>query len=219
MRGKSYFRGASEFFVGLIAVTYMTIAGCGGGGCGDCWTGPVSNPITFGGSVTGLRSGASAVLDIRHPSWSASGTVSTNSAFTIEQVNVASPLSYSLTIASQPTGQICSVSNGNGEAVPEATINNLLVDCSGSTYNVAIQVSGVVETQSQSGTNLVLLNNGNDSLSVTQSNVVYNFNTPLANGSAYAVTVQTQPTGHTCSVTNGIGVLNSNNVEVIVICN
>ncbi|HSQ64653.1 MAG TPA: glycine rich domain-containing protein [Polyangiaceae bacterium] len=57
-----------------------------------------------------------------------------------------------------------------------------------------------------SGTGLVLQDNGGDDLTVS-ANGAFTFATPLADGSAYAVTVKTQPTGpvQTCTVTSGSG--------------
>lgn len=42
---------------------------------------------------------------------------------------------------------------------------------------------------------------------------------PLADGTAYVVTITTQPVGQTCTVTNGAGTLAGSNVSnVAVIC-
>ncbi len=79
------------------------------------------------------------------------------------------------------------------------------------TYTVGGSVSGL------SGT-VVLQNNGGNNLSVT-ANGAFTFSTALANASAYAVTVLTQPTGQTCTVGNGSGTLNGANVtNVTVTC-
>ena len=79
------------------------------------------------------------------------------------------------------------------------------------TFTVGGSVSGL------SGT-VVLQNNGGNNLSVT-ANGNFTFSTALANASAYAVTVLTQPTGQTCTVGNGSGTLNGANVtNVTVTC-
>ncbi len=51
------------------------------------------------------------------------------------------------------------------------------------------------------------------------SNAAFTFNTQQASGASYNVTVLTQPSGQTCSVTNGSGTLGSSNVtNVDVVC-
>ena len=67
-----------------------------------------------------------------------------------------------------------------------------------STYSVSVTASGL------NGTGLVLQNNGGGDLTVSASGSV-TFSASLLSGSAYAVTVLTQPStpDQTCSVTNG----------------
>ena len=80
---------------------------------------------------------------------------------------------------------------------------------SGSTtdYSVGGTVSGL------SGT-VVLQNNAADNLTITATGA-FTFDTELANGAAYAVTVLTQPTGQTCAVSAGSGTLNAANVTSV----
>jgi hypothetical protein len=56
------------------------------------------------------------------------------------------------------------------------------------------------------GTNVVLLNNGSDPITVS-ANGSFTFDQQIASGSAYSVSVQTQPIGETCLVTNGSGTI------------
>ncbi len=72
------------------------------------------------------------------------------------------------------------------------------------TYTVGGTVTGLNGT-------LVLQNNGQDDLTIT-SNGPFTFPTPLQDGSAYNVTVLTQPTGQTCYVKNGSGTISGANV-------
>ncbi|NIP16743.1 MAG: hypothetical protein GWM87_00200 [Xanthomonadales bacterium] len=70
------------------------------------------------------------------------------------------------------------------------------------------------------GSGLVLQNNGGDDLAVT-GNGGFTFATALDDGSAYAVTVKTQPSdpNQTCTVSNGSGTLAGANVtNVMVSC-
>lgn len=80
-----------------------------------------------------------------------------------------------------------------------------------SNYTVGGTVTGL------SGT-LVLQNNGGDDRTVTASGA-FTFPAALADGSTYSVTVKTQPTGQTCTVTNGTGTISGSNVtNVAVAC-
>jgi hypothetical protein len=74
------------------------------------------------------------------------------------------------------------------------------------TYKVGGNVSGL------SSTGLVLsLNNGAQTQAVS-ANGAFNFATGLSNGASYAVTVGTQPSGQSCTVSNGSGTIASANV-------
>ncbi len=77
-------------------------------------------------------------------------------------------------------------------------------DDGGFTTPPSFQVGGNVS--GLTGTGLVLQNNGGNNLSVT-ANGTFTFSQALATGSAYNVTVSTQPSNptQTCAVTNGSG--------------
>lgn len=80
------------------------------------------------------------------------------------------------------------------------------------TYSVGGTVSGL-----STGT-LVLQNNGTNSTSITV-NGSFTFTTELTSGSNYSVTVQTQPSGLVCTISNGSGTIASSNVtNVSVSC-
>ena len=66
-----------------------------------------------------------------------------------------------------------------------------------------------------SGT-VVLQDNGGDDLSVS-SNGAFTFATPLATGAAYNVTVKTNPSGQTCTVSGGAGTVASANVTSVAV--
>jgi hypothetical protein len=79
------------------------------------------------------------------------------------------------------------------------------------TYSIGGTVSGL------SG-KVILRDNGGDDLSVS-ANGSFTFKTHLASGAAYAVTVETNPTGQACTVANGSGTVASANVtNVAVTC-
>jgi Putative esterase len=63
---------------------------------------------------------------------------------------------------------------------------------------------------------VVLQDNGGDNLTVS-ANGPFTFATKLASGAAYAVTVQTQPAGQTCTVASGSGTIGSANVTNVAV--
>ena len=96
----------------------------------------------------------------------------------------------------------------------------LLAGCGGGgggstpTYTVGGTVSGL----NASGT-LVLKNNNGDDLTINANSTSFTFATAQASGVGYAVTVATQPSGLTCSVSSGGGTIASANVtNVMVAC-
>ena len=110
---------------------------------------------------------------------------------------------YDVTVSSQPVGQTCSVSNGEG-TISGGNVVNVDVNCVADTYAVGGSVSGLIGT-------LVLQNNGADDLSL-DANGTFVFATPLDNGAGYDVTVSSHPVGQACAVSNGNGTIAGANV-------
>lgn len=82
----------------------------------------------------------------------------------------------------------------------------------GYNYTISGTVNGMI------GSGLVLQNNGGDDRAIT-ANGAFTFNTALNNGTAYSVTVKTQPTNpsQTCAVLNGSGSMNGSPVSNVVV--
>jgi len=90
----------------------------------------------------------------------------------------------------------------------------------GSTFISLINIYTVGGTIAGLSGTMVLQNNNGNNLAVS-ANGAFTFTTQLTGGSAYSVTVLTQPTGpsQTCTVTNGSGTIGSTNVtNVSVSC-
>ncbi len=88
--------------------------------------------------------------------------------------------------------------------------NAILTVTAAPNYTVGGVVSGL------SGTGFVLQNNGGDNLAIS-SNGAFTFATPVANGSGYAVSVLTYPSGQNCIITNGTGTISGANVTNIAV--
>jgi hypothetical protein len=92
-----------------------------------------------------------------------------------------------------------------------ANVSSIAVTCATNAYTVGGTVSGL------SGA-VTLLDNGGDTLPLS-TNGSFTFPSPVAEGSTYNVTVQTQPALQTCTVTNGAGTMgDSNTTNVTVTC-
>lgn len=89
-------------------------------------------------------------------------------------------------------------------------INSLTVLHEVSTYSVGGNVTGLTSND------LVLQNNGSDDLPIIADGS-FTFTTKLADTATYAVTVSTQPTSQTCSVTNGSGTIAAADVTNIAL--
>ena len=123
---------------------------------------------------------------------------------------------YAVTVAGQPANpsQTCTVSNGSG-TVGKANVTSVVVTC---VTNQVPRYTVGGTTKGLAGPGLVLRNNGGDDLAVT-SDGPFTFATPLTSGSSYSVTVFSQPSGQTCSVSGGSGsVGNANVTSVAVSC-
>ena len=82
-----------------------------------------------------------------------------------------------------------------------------------SDFTIGGTVSGLI-----TGRSVTLLDNGGNGLKVAK-NGAFTFTTALAAGAAYKVTVGTQPSGETCTITDGSGTVGSANVtNVAVVC-
>ncbi len=114
----------------------------------------------------------------------------------------------------QPLGQTCSLAASTGAGVAGTSVN-VQITCSVNSFRIAGTTSGL------SGTNTVGLSlNGGTAL--IASNGPFDFGPQIAFDGSYAVTVATQPTGQTCSVSNASGagvVAHISNVAVVCSAN
>ncbi len=152
--------------------------------------------VPVGGVLTGLASGTTVALSNNGVYQSA---LTANAAFVLPTY-VLNGSAYAVTVSTQPAAQVCSVTNGAGTALITnvAGAGNVGVNCV-----AAVPVAGTI-TGLNTGLTLILANNGADNLSRTAVGA-FTFANSLLNGSPYLVTVATQPTGQTCTVTNASG--------------
>lgn len=174
------------------------LAGCGGG----------NNSANIGGTVNGLIAGTSVTLQDNSAD---NLTLSSNQGFTFPTA-VAAGASYDVTVLTQPVGETCSVANGTGIVDSSGDdVTNVAVTCS-VTSSVGGTVSGLA-----AGNSVWLTTNG-QTLPIA-SNGAFAFPGTLPAGTAYDVTVSTQPAQQTCTVANASGTVVADAVaQVSVTC-
>ena len=168
-----------------------------------------TNFYTVGGNVTGLV-GTGLVLQTNgtnNLSVTAPGT-GTYIFSTLE-----SGTNYTVTVMTQPSNpaQTCTIANDAGQ-VTTANITNVAITCTVNSYAVSGTVSGLPP-----GAGLVLQTNGANPVTIPGSGT-YTFAT-LPSGTAYGVTVRTQPTNpaQLCRVANGTGTIATADVTTVAI--
>ena len=156
-----------------------------------------TDTFTVGGSIAGLA-GAGFVLQNNGGDELVVPAGATSFTFA---GRITSGGTYAVSIKTQPSGptQSCTVTAGSG-TVTNGNVVTVNVSCDTTKFVVSGTASGLA------GTGLVLQHNGGDDL-VVSNDGSFAFARPLASGSAYAVTVKTQPSSpsQTCAVTNGSG--------------
>jgi hypothetical protein len=170
------------------------LAACGGGAA------------SVGGTVSGLPSGNTVTLQNNAANDLA---VTANGSFSFSNT-LESGTAYAVTVLTQPVSASCSVTNGTGTIDSYGSdVSNVTVTCT-STASVTGTITGLA-----SGTAVTLVNNGSNL--VIAANGTFAFPGILAAGTAYSVTVSTQPAGQTCTVSNGSGTVVTGTATAIVV--
>ena len=121
---------------------------------------------------------------------------------------------YSVTIKKQPEHQVCQAAGGNAETAGRLSTINAAFVCN----LVANSIGGTITGLAADG---LILNNGGIQLPVTKAAdtaaypTAFVFGSPVTYDQTYGVTVLVQPTGQTCTVTNGAGIMKDNPVTTI----
>lgn len=159
----------------------LLLAACGGGS--------TASSGTVGGTVTGMNSGQSVTLQNNGGD---DLTVAGNTPFTFA-TSLVELTKFTVTVLTQPARQTCVVTRGVG-VIPNdgSTANKVTVTCSADTL-------GGVVTGLAPGASMTLDSGAGVQATVTQ-NGVFTFPGLLAAGTAYSVTVVTQPAAQTCTV-------------------
>jgi hypothetical protein len=164
----------------------------------------MTDRFTIGGTISGLA-GAGLVLET---TGGGRFEATTNGPFQFP-IAVASGTAYGVVVKKEPKtpSQTCDVAHDTG-VVAGANVSDIEVTCVTNRYTIGGRVAGLA------GRGLVLRVNGRNDLAIA-SNGAFIFDTVLASGTEYAITVASQPTNpaQTCTVANGTGAVESSQVS------
>ncbi|HEY6484030.1 MAG TPA: hypothetical protein VIY54_10960 [Steroidobacteraceae bacterium] len=164
-----------------------------------------TNTYNIGGSISGLSQSGLVLTD---NGGNALAVSSGAGSFTFS-TPLAYGSSYAVAVSAQPTGQTCTVANGSGSVT--GTVTSVAMSCINA-YTIGGTITGL-------NVSSVVLANGSATVTVAANSAAWVFPSPVASGSSYSVTVQTQPAGQTCQVTSGgSGTLTGNVSNVTVVC-
>ena len=189
------FRSLSRLLGGLLLLA--ALAACGG-----------FKDATLGGSVSGLGSGLSLVL--QNTGNGDTLTLTSNGSFTFAK-DLAASTAYDVVVLTQPVGQSCTVSGGSGSINSyDASVSSIAVSCV-----LSSSVGGTVSGLGAGAAVTLALNNG-QTLALA-ANGSFSFPGTLTAGSNYTVTVSQQPSGQKCTVSNGSGTVVSGSMATVTV--
>jgi hypothetical protein len=178
---------------------------------------PPVQTYSIGGNVVGL-SGGTLQLGLQHPgNMGTSINVTATGPFNFDPDKVASGDTYTVTVATQPAGQSCSVTNGTG-TVAAANVTNISVNCSPTTtlYSIGGTIAGLT------GAGLKIEDGSTNSVLPPSSATSFTLPNKVANNFEYDVGISAQPAGQTCVLIKSHGVIKNadvTNVDVRCIAN
>lgn len=195
----------------LCALTLTAgLVACGGG----------TSSYTIGGTVFGLEypglvltNNATEDVAVTAPGRDAAGAVKTVKYQFAKQVDYGDP--YSVTIKKQPEHQNCVLGSGTADTAGRLSVIDALISCSLLTNTVGGKISGLAAD------GLVLNNGGVSTGEIVKDATTGAYPTAFAlpktvtYGETYGVTILKQPTGQTCTVKNGAGVMEDTAVTTI----
>ncbi len=200
------------FAASLLSLS-MILAACSSLPAGTTTTG--GSTFTISGNITNLVGSGMVIADNGTDMLTITGTGTV--PFTFKK----SVSSYSVTVLTPPSNpaQTCTVTGGTGTATAAVTTVSIACTTNPVTATIGGMVSGLVN-----GSSVILQNNGGDSLTIvgtTAASISFTFSAPVTGPTdAYAVTVNTQPTGpnQICTVAKGSGTATANVTDVAVTC-
>lgn len=164
-----------------------------------------NSAFTLGGTIQGLSSPglilANGSATVNVPSGASTFTFPT-----LFEVGT----NFNVTVGTQPTGLVCTVSAGSG-TMPGIAVTSVIISCTTQTFIVGGTITGL-----GANTGLVLAN-GTDTLVVPANATQFTMPASVALGAQYNVTIAAHPSALNCSLANGSGANASANVTNIAV--
>ena len=214
---------------GLALVMAAALASCGGGG----------SEYTIGGVVYGLQYGplvlttngmektvmpdpTSTPADVKSVSYAFDSKLEYGEVYDVklkQTTNAAGTVTIQY-----PPHQICEASGRTSDTAGRLSVISADFNC----YLVTPTIGGTVRGL---GAGTLVLNNGSDSRysisapttpTTPPADIPYTFSTPVTYGNTYGVTVESNPAGYTCTVTNATGTMKDDpvtNIDVNCVAN
>lgn len=209
----------------LFSFILMILSGCGGGAIDSSSSQSSVISAAISGKVSGMVAGGTVLLT-NNKSETIALHSDGNFSFS-KKINQGKE--YNVSLLTQPTGRLCTISNGTGIVSQQATeISNINVSCTEAVvaighFNVAVTVSGLKE-----GNTVSFKNNSVDTL-IANDNTLFvfpvdYFKTVIYSGlvAGYSVTIQEHPRDQTCMISNPSGSIDkqdlSDFINLQVIC-
>ncbi|MEO8154465.1 MAG: immunoglobulin domain-containing protein [Rhizobacter sp.] len=161
-------------------------------------TQPINGSVVEGGAAT-FTVGATG--DALHYQW-------TRNQVAIAGATSASYATSKLTLADSGAVYGVIVYNGAGLVFSQSAVLSVTP--------APVLIGGTVSGLTAAG--LVLQNNGGDNLKVAANAISFSFETPIANGSTYSVSILAQPAGQTCTLQNASGTASAAVSNIALAC-
>lgn len=214
----------TTFLRPLLALTIVAgLTACGGGNKSYILSGTVAGLNTVAATEQPLvLANGSSTLTLTAPTvTNTNGTTSAVSSFTFaftEKLGYGDK--FNVIVKNQPAHQTCQIGSNTGSAGTTAT-NGIVVACNPNTYTLGGTITGLTKDG-------LILNNGNNQITISANSTSYVFSAAVADGSAYGVTVLQSPTGQTCTIPafgqqgqtgRSAGIMGSAKIEnILVVC-
>ena len=170
----------------------LSLAACGGS----------SGNLLLGGTVTSLFKPG---LVLQNKTGPLLPVPAGSTTFAFREL-IGNDQDFDVTIATQPTGANCTLTNNKGKS-GAFNITSVAVVCKTKTYDLGGKISNL-------DVNGLVLVNGSDRMAVAAGATDFKLS-QIDDGAPYGITVLTQPPGRTCSVQNGVGTMGSAPVDTV----
>ncbi|MGZ3181199.1 MAG: hypothetical protein ACXU8N_02060 [Telluria sp.] len=177
-----------------LALAALALAACGGG----------SKTLYIGGGISGYTT--SGLVLINKDNNDTFAVPAGSQSFAMPKL-ISNDEHFDIEVQTQPTGATCDLLNNKGTA-GAYSVSSVSVVCKPILHTLTGTISGLT------GTGLILIN-GSDKQTITT-------NGPFAMAKVgetfpYAVLVYQQPSGQTCTVTNGVGTVGTTDISNLLV--